>query len=278
MPVVLRRGYAGTYSEALLEQRVLCRNMAVQSMSPTEIHALLMGEPHATDVSLLCCMVTDLAAEDGSPLWCAAVTANAEVCSADETLIVPLSSQWVRSALLCGISDFWSLEFPENAMLRRLIAAHRSARFLERQHSLSTLECNTPKIDCVRTMHALLAVHAPEKSIAKKRMGLFEPPDTTPRLAANAPWALLPPEIQTTIVCECLSIGGDVRTLRQVCRTFRDVVVEEIGLVKQKLISAVADVDARSVNVVGTRAASMGLRPVHMLASETMCGWRRVRA
>ena len=264
------------YSDALLEQRVLCRNMAVQSMTPTEIHALLMAKPHAADVSLLCCMVTDLAAEDGSPLWCAAVTANVEVCSTDETLIVPLSSQWVRSALLCAISDFASLEFPENAMLRRLIAAHRSARCLDRQHSLSNLECNTPKIDCVRTMHALLAVHAPENGSLNKRLSRFRLSEARP--VAHESWWLIPSEIQAVIVRECLWSGGDARTLRQVCSAFREVVDEEIGLVKQELISAVAGVDARSVNVVGTRAANMGLRPVAMLASETVCGWRRVWA
>lgn len=91
-------------------------------------------------------------------------------------------------------------------------------------------------------------------------------------------WALLPCEIQIAVVRTSLAEGGNAETLRQVCHLFRQVVDEEIGAVRQKLISAVADADARSANVVGMRAASMGLRPVHMLVSENACGCRRVRA
>lgn len=286
MPVVLRRGYAGNFSDELLGRHVLCSNIAVQCMTPAQIHALLMGDPDAEDVSLLCCMVTDLASEDGSPLWCAAVTATYQICSSDEMLVVPLSAQWVRGALLRAISSYKTLEFPENNMLRRLISAHRSARNAEPVCSIAMLEpeCNTPwpNVACVRTLHALLAVHAPPE-LCPRPSASARAPGSSPCLehtwvqaaaAAAAAgrridqwvWDELPLDLQTTIVHCCVTNGGDSRSLRAVCRAFRAVVDEEVGAVRNMLISAVRNVDARRAHSVGMAAAKMGLRPVHMFA------------
>lgn len=278
MPVVLRRGHAGNFSDELLSQHVLCPNMAVQSMTPAQIHALLMGEPDAEDVSLLCCMVTDLASEDGSPLWCAAVTPNSHICSSDEMLVVPLSAQWVRGALLRAISAFKKLEFPENSMLRKLIAAHRSARGAHPAHSLATLQCNTPKVACVRTLHALLAVHAPPRLCPAKRFSRFDSAAAGICCKKQRWWSELPPDLQTTIVHFCVTDGGDYRSLRAVCRAFRFVVDKQVGVVKKLLVAAVSEVDARRAHSVGMAAAKMGLRPVHLFAMDGASARGRVRA
>lgn len=276
MPVLLRRGHAGNFSDELLSQHVLCANMAVQCMTPAQIHKLLVGEPGAEDVNLLCCMVTDLASEDGSPLWCAAVTPNSQICSSDETLIVPMSAQWVRGALLRGIAGFKYLEFPENSMLRKLICAHRSARGAEPAHSIATLGCNTPEVACVQTTHALLAVHVPPRPCPYKRLSCYNSVGICPK--EQWWWSELPAEIQSAIVHSCLTNGGDARSLRVVCRAFRAVVDKEVNAVKKLLVAAVGAADACRADSVGKAAARMGLRPVHMYETGSVRGLGRVRA
>ena len=257
MPLLLLRGCPLVLSDAERLKHSYCTEVAVQSLNTSQIDDLMCGR-RCKELSYLCWSVTNLEYH-GGPMWLAAVTPHNHLCSSDETILVPLSLNIVRTALLDALMQRTGLPFPEAGVLRKLIAAQSCGR-VEELVSVHALGLRPPQsVPCQRTCAALLSAHVPcssQSTSATAKRGQSS-------LAQCFEFNKLSEDVQMLIIflCVCEPEGVHMSALALVNKLFASVVWRSKTAFAELLRAAVQQGDAHGMAGWARAVAHRGMYP-----------------
>lgn len=162
MPHVVLNGRALFWRDCDRRRASVCVEMAVQSLSCSRIADLLAGDVvHELDAR--CCSVTRVDTR-GEPTWFAAVSPSKRVCTDEDTILVPLGTQSVRTVIMCGLhlnAHFGSECDHHRMAVRSLLHAQKFARHSDLV-TADQLDLRLPRdIFCRETCTALVGTIVP---------------------------------------------------------------------------------------------------------------------